>query len=489
MRILLINPKPIGYTRSVSTPLGLLSIGSTLQSVGHHVRLYDRTVEKVSFEDVLTEETPGLIGISLVSVMSIKDTMLLAEEAKKRNIPVVIGGAFASCLPENILNNMPADAVSLGEGELTWSELAQAYAREDKDLSAIEGLVYRGKNGELIRTPDRPFADLGTLAPINWELIDVEKYFQSSFGCQKMLYLYAAKGCPNSCSFCYNKMFHRSTYRKRPLYMLTDEIEYLVKNYGLDGVYFADELWCRSRSDMRETCDALRTLDLDFKWGCQTRIGLFNEEDFRYMYDSGCRWVFFGVESGSERILEKMNKHIRLERIPVDITACKKSGITPIASFICGYPDETQEDLKKTVELIKKLDTTYINLNFFALMPGSDAYYQMISEGRYSFPEDLRELIGMKPVQKIEFRFSNIPDREMLVVRAWYMKRSFFSVSEESNGVFVFAEKVVIDALKSIRTGSFAEFFFSTFSAGTEFLSVMWYALMYPGIRKKYGLK
>jgi len=101
-----------------------------------------------------------------------------------------------------------------------------------------------------------------------FSVIDVPKYFQSSYGCKKMLYLYSAKGCPFSCVFCYNKDFHRCVYRKRPIDALLREISFLVKEYGMDGVYFADELWCKNVREMHEMCDALKSLQLDFVWGC-----------------------------------------------------------------------------------------------------------------------------------------------------------------------------------------------------------------------------
>lgn len=216
---------------------------------------------------------------------------------------MIWGGPTASTRPKAVLNNDCVDAVSIGEGEETWLDLANAYAAGTPDLFSIPGLALRGDGGETGFTPERPFLDLAGLPETDWSFVDVEKYFQTSYGCRRMLYLYASKGCPFSCVFCYNKEFHRCTHRKRPLEQLLNEIKYLVTNHRMDGVYFADELWCRSRSEIREICDALRGLDLDFIWGCQTRIGIFDQEDFEYMFCSGCRWMFFGVESGSRRVL------------------------------------------------------------------------------------------------------------------------------------------------------------------------------------------
>ena len=489
MNILLINPATVGYSRSVTAPLGLLSIASTLQSKGHRVRLYDRTVEKIKTKKVFEEFKPELVGISLVSFKSVYDALELSEYSKKFNLPVVWGGPLASEIPETVLKHNCVDLVSIGEGEATWTELAEKYAKGETDFSSVSGIAMRNENGETVLTAQRDFVDLAELPPIDWSLVDVPKYFQSSYECSKMLYLYCAKGCPHNCAFCYNKDFHRCTYRKRPLDMVLDEIKYLVENYGMDGVYFADEMWGRNRTEMRQICDSLRSLDLKFVWGCQTRIGVFTEEDFRYMYDSGCRWVFFGVESGSERILEKMNKRIPFDRIEETFSNCRKAGVIAIASFIVGFPDETVEDVAKTVELIEKLETPLINLNYFALVPGAVIYNKMLAEGRYPRITDLSQLADIRPIERNEYSFTTVPEKDLNVIRSWYMWRSFSAKSISKNTEnFSFAKKVATDAIKQLKRSKLKDFTLSMISSAFELFSVIWYAHAYPSIMKKYGM-
>ncbi len=485
MRILLINPSTEGYARSVTLPLGLLSIAAVLQKDGHVIRLYDRTVEKAKEKEVFDEFRPELVGISLVSIKSINDTLSLASFAKKKKLPVVVGGPLASELPDCVLVHRDVDIVSIGEGEETWRELVRFYEKKDRRLTDIAGIAYV-EDGETILTAQRDFIDLATLPPIDWSLVNVPKYFQSSYGCDKMLYLYSAKGCPNSCTFCYNRDFHRCRYRKRPIGALLDEIKYLAENFGLNGVYFADELWCRSREEMHETCDALRSLGPDLAWGCQTRIGLFDEEDFRYMYSSGCRWVFFGVESGSKRMLKLMNKRIDYDKIVPTFADCKKAGLNAIGSFIVGAPDETVQDLRETVSLIEKLDTRLINLNYYILVPASDDYKRLVAEGRYPAYRDITELAVIDPVEKIEYKFCDIPDRDIRVIRSLYMWRSFVNDDVSTGKGDSFAKKVITDALRSMVGGGFGNFIAATFFAGMEFLRVFFYAHAFPSVVGKY---
>lgn len=490
MNILFINPFIEGYSRSVTTPLGLLSIASFLEKNGYEVRLYDRTVEKISLKKVLAEFAPDVAGVSLISYKSFNDALRVSEQIKALGIPVIWGGPLASELPEAVLKNDCVDAVSIGEGEVTWLEIANAVKEGNTEWNTIAGLALRTDRGSCVRTAERGFIDLGSLPDIDWRLIQVERYFQTSYSCKRMLYLYAAKGCPHNCSFCYNKDFHRCTYRKRPINAVLREIQHLVKNYGMDGVYFADELWCRNKKEMRETCDSLSSLGLDFVWGGQTRIGLFNEEDFRYMYNAGCRWLFFGVESGSKRVLSAMNKHIEYDKIEQTFIDCHRAGIVAIGSFIIGFPGETPEDAKETVRLIQRLDTSLINLNCFIVVPCSDIYYKLIEEGKYSPITDLRDITENDPIMNLAYNFSEIPEKEIKVIQASIMWRSFLSNDILEKGKKIsFTKKVITDALKHIKSGNLRSLFLSVRSSAMELFHIFFYAHAYPDIRKKYGIK
>lgn len=488
MKILFINPRTSEYTRSISTPLGILSIATYLESKGYTVKIYDRITEKTGLQTVIDTFKPDVSGISMISYKSISDTLSVAKVLKQNNIPVIIGGPLPSELFEITLKYDFIDMVSIGEGESTWLDIARYYEGEIAHINDIKGIAYKDENGNVIRTEDRDFIDLAEIPPLNWKLIDVPKYFQSSYGCDKMLYLYSAKGCPFSCAFCYNKDFHRCTYRKRPFDVLLEEITTLVNDYGMNGVYFADELWCRNSDEMHEICDKLRDLNLDFVWGCQTRIGIFQREDFEYMYNSGCRWVFFGVESGSKTMLDKINKRINYDRIEQSFSDCTSANIACIGSFIVGFPDETCEQAKETVDLIKKLDTKLINYNYLVVVPGSDFYKKLIADGRYMPIKSLEDFLKNNPMEKLTYNFSQLPKIDMKVIRAFFMWRSFTAKDVPGNDNYGFAKKVITDAIKSVSTGDLLSFILSSFNAGLEFLKVFYYSHFFVSVKKKYGL-
>lgn len=489
MKILLINPATINYARAFTCPLGLLSIATHLNNNGHTAEIFDRTIAKGDLDEKLSQFRPDIVGISLMSNKSIDDALFVARKVKEHSLTVVCGGPFASSVPELVLREDCFDYISVSEGEFTWLEIADNL-NGGKPFEQIAGLAYM-ENGKVIYTPEREFANPALLPVIDYSLVDVKQYFQVNYKCKKMLYVYWAKGCPCRCAFCYNAEFHRRCYRKRPIESVIAEIRCLVGEHGADGIYFADELFCRNRKEMHEICDTLRSLDLDFVWGCQTRIGIFNEEDFKYMYDSGCRWIFFGIESGSEKMLENMHKDIRLDKVAETFEGCNKAGLIAISSFIIGLPDETPEDLMQTLDLVKGIKSKLFNVNYLAIIPGSEFYYKAIESGKLPRPQRLSEFRDQRFGEILECNLSNIPYKDLKVLRAFFMWLSFTAKGyapdgEKSNS---FAVKVIKDALDSTRKHGIGYFFKEAYYSGTEFLKVVFNITFYPSVKKKYNLK
>ena len=127
-----------------------------------------------------------------------------------------------------------------------------------------------------------------------------------------MLYLHASKGCPAACIFCSNKQYHQSCNRCRDPKHVLNDIDRFVLDYGCDGIYFSDELFCPRRELRTMLCEGLISRRYELVWGCQMRLGVLNEEDVKLMYRAGCRWILFGIESGSKERIDAIKKHIDL---------------------------------------------------------------------------------------------------------------------------------------------------------------------------------
>lgn len=487
MRVLLINPSVGYYDRTMSTPLGLLSIGSYLKHFGHSVMIYDRCVDTTKLKTVLKRFSPEIVGISVMSSRGLKDAIRISKEIKNTGLTVVWGGQLPSLQPELVMQNDYVDIASVGEGEETWLELADRISGH-KDISDVRGIAYK-KDGVIVRNECRPFIDLAELPALDWSLIDVPKYMQNYIGCKKMMYLYSSKGCPGHCAFCPNVTYHKSTHRDRPNEQVVAEIRYLKDRYGLDGVYFSDEVWRLKRSEMRDFCRRIKEVEQPFQWGVDLRVGIFNEEDYRMMYDAGCRWIFFGIESGSREMQRKIHKNINYDAIKPTIELLNEIGFTTMSSFIVGFPDETEEQLRETTKMLNDIPIGLTPIFHFTPIPGTELYDRLVEEGRYPVPQKLEDLFGVIATESLGTNYSNVPDRELKVVRNWYHWKSFTNKNAIQEGKsFEFARQTIVSGLKTISMKGPLSFFGNGFLALNEFLYVFYYSHMFPKIREKYGL-
>ena len=488
MKVLLVNPSTGYYTRALFNPLGLVAIGSYLRSIGHEVKLEDRCIHKEKFEKILDDFSPDLVGVGLMSSRTLKDAIKVSKIAKKRGLPVTWGGAMASMQPEILLKEKYVDTIIFSEGEYTFAELIEAI-EEKLPFSAVKGLFYK-ENGKIIQNEPRPFADLADFPMSDFSLIDVPQYMQSYLGCKRMMYLYSSKGCPCNCAFCPNPVYHHSCHRKRPNEIVIAEIKYLIENYGLDGVYFSDELWVTKRSDMLDFCRRVKEENLHFQFGIQCRVGLFSKEDFDILYDAGCRWAFFGIESGSKVRLQKIHKNISFERILPTFEELKSKKITTVASFIIGYPDETEDELRETCDLLQKIKANLTPVYHFTPLPGTELYREVVAQGKYKPLTTLKELLKQIATESLGQNLSAVPSRDLRVIRSYFHWKSFTRKDAiESNKDFTFALQTILSGLNAISKKGILMFFHDGFMALHEFLYVFWYSHAYKKIKNKYGLK
>lgn len=472
-------------------PMGLLSIATYLNRHGHTASIIDRTFNSDPLDAVFEKYQPEAIGISLISNMTIPDMITVSDYFRAKQIPVIIGGTYASIIPEVILSEGKADLVTVGEGEKIWLNLMNAY-ETGGDPQNVNGIVFLNEKGEPTFTPSEPFMDLAELGPVDFTLLpNVPDYLQPCYRYDKMAYLYLSKGCIGNCSFCFNSYFHKCKRRTRPVEHFLDEAEDLIKNYGMETVYFADELWGVTKAERQELYREMKERGLSFIWGAQTRIGVLKKEDIQEMYDNGCRWVFFGIEAPPGHLAEIANKKLPYDLVKPTLEACREIGMISNISFIMNYPHETEQDLKDTVSYIQSLPATYYSSTYFAPFEKSALYEQVVREGLYDPPKTLEEIRQGALIEKIHTSFSEVPDRDYRVVRACFMVQDLFSRDSYSkkgkNAAFLF-EAVKI-ALLNIGTLHFKQWLRATTHSAEYLFSMLFYAVFFPRTRKKYGFK
>ena len=489
MRILLINPLAQFNYKAPITPLGLLSIATVLKENGHTVRLVNRCFDKTGMETIVKSFAPDICGVSFVSSRSIPDGIKVSKKLKKYRIPIVWGGPAASAYYQPALETGLCDYVSIGEGEFTWTELVSVM-ENNGDVSGIKGLAYIDKDGAIIKNADRPLCDLSALPVIDWSFDDPSRYLHSYLCCKKMTYLYSSKGCPGNCTFCSNPSFHQHCYRKRPTEKVLEEIRFLIENYDLDGVYFSDECWRIKKSDVHEFCDKIKASGLSFYWGAEARIGLLGKEELQIMYDCGCRWLFFGIESGSEEMLKRIKKGISLDKIREDIRNCNSVGIISIASLIIGYPEETPAQLMETIQLIKDLHASVYAVNIFTPIIQSELYNDLLAKKKYVPIQQFHLLKRTIFAEKSKYRCDTIPSLDLKVIRGFFLWKGFTAKDTIKDGQpYEIAKKTIIDTLHNLTRLGVSHLLPGMVIVAKEFFSVFWYANFYPGIKKKYHLE
>ena len=488
MRILLINPAPEHYTRARCAPLGVLSIGSYLQANGHQVKVLNRAVVSTDIKAELDDFKPDFVGCSLLSVMAVKDSLMISKEAKKRGICVVWGGPYVSASPEMTLELDCIDFISLGEGEGTWLELVNT-AENGGDIHSVKGLAYI-KDGKFTKTEYRDFLDLSVLPPIDYSLIDIQKTFYKNYDYDGIMGMYISKGCNGHCTFCYNRDFFSNCRRTRDINVFIEEAKLLKEKYGMKAIAFTDELFGYDKKTLHEICNAMIDAKLDLHWGGMTKIGLFDKEDFELMYKAGCRWLEFGVESGSMATLAKMKKPLNPAMVEKDLKNCLDVGIITLSYFIVGFPGETEEDLKATCELVNKVSYTKFVCSYFSPLHGSEIFEKVVAEGRYTPPNTMKECMKTKIFYSPKPNLSKVKSLDLKVVRCHILWSSFTKKSFIENGKLNYsvAKKDIIDVLKSLRGHGFKEGVIQFIASAYEFLDIFFYGNFFPHIVKKYGL-
>ncbi|MDW7761291.1 MAG: radical SAM protein [Acidobacteriota bacterium] len=408
MKILLIDPpfhRFMGFYRYFF-PYGLSSIAAALDKSRHEILIYDvdhgekpvamtssdllrvfpRYIEGIrdtghliwrEVEQVMASFRPDLVGITFMSTkMGAVAGIVDISKRLFPQVPVILGGDHPTVLYEATLRKLKADAAVIGEGERTFAEIVRRIESGRTDFEGIPGLAVRKPDGEIALSPPRPLIeDIDTLAfPDRESLHKLDTYRPDDLSM-----IMTSRGCPFHCAFC-SSIWERRV-RNRSIPHIMREITYLVERFGTRNLYFKDDTFTVDRRRVREFCRAIKDSRLDVRWECLTRIELVDPEILEEMREAGMIYLKIGIETGSPRILKDTGKNLTLEQIRRGARILREAGQKWSAFFMIGYPDETEEDIRMSRDLIGEIRPTYVSMSTLVPYPGCRYYYDLEKDG------------------------------------------------------------------------------------------------------------
>ena len=357
-----------GNKRKEFPPFGVMYLASALEKENYDVKIVPTSNDNNSFDFTLFD----IVGFSISSSLSyplIKETR--ENSIFKPNSLIIAGGIHASLYPSEVINELYCDIVCIGEGERTIVEIAKASSLDD--ISKIKGIYYRKDNNIYITDKRNDINDLDNLAfparhLLPKEDIVMERLSNTSLPIAHVLF---SRGCPYRCNFCANQN-HNMRYRSKD--NIKEELELLIKDYNIKGFCVVDDNFLVNKEKAMEIIKEIGKLNL--KWSTLARVDNVDLELLKELKNSGCIEIKYGVESGSQKMLDLMNKNITVDEIKKAFTLTKDTGINAKALIMHGFPKEDYNTTKETIALLEdlKMYISRVGLTYFTYLPGSPIY-------------------------------------------------------------------------------------------------------------------
>lgn len=390
MKILLISPhltttdrygKALGKVGTVSEPLGLAYLAAAIREKrDDEVTILDACALNYTsgdLEDYLRKDKWDVVGVMMLTPMYGK-TIEVVDIVKKidKNIKVLVGGPHPTIFPEETLKYNPnIDLAVVGEGEITIVELLDAL-ENNKDLSEVKGISYRNE-GKVIVNPPRPFIQNIDEIPISArDLLDMNLYRPAPTYYKKLpsFIMLTSRGCPYRCVYC--SKISGKIYRKHSIDRIIKEMKILIDDYGAKEIIFRDDTFTIDKKHIRELCNKIiqEKLNKKIKWTCMTRVDLIDYGLLRLMKKAGCWSIHYGIESGSQRLLDVIQKDITIKQIRDALRWTSKTGIEIKAFFMLGLPTETRKESLQTLRFMKEINPDWVQVTITVPYPGTKLY-------------------------------------------------------------------------------------------------------------------
>lgn len=411
--VLLISPSSAAFAeaqfKSLHTclpPIGLGYLAAMIQN-RYSTAIIDLGIKQMKRPDIiqyLHRAQPRVVGIT-ATVGTYRNSLRVASIVKELfpDTPVIIGGPQATFLPEETLKSGYVDVVCRYEGEYTMMELTDYYLDNNgQKLEQIKGISFL-RDGRVVTTQQREFiTDLDCLPYPAYDLLDIQQY-----GLQGYLNIVTGRGCPFNCKFCSANVYSGKRYRQRSLENVLHELRFVRDHYGKNQFFIADDTFTYSKKRVLDFCQALADQELAIDWQCEGRVNTVDYHLLKTMRERGCRIIQFGVESGSDDTLQKISKGISTLEIKNAVQAAYELGFDVVCSMIIGLPDDTRDDVLKTLQFAQQLkgiqkpgSQNRVNMVFsvFTPLPGTYFYENAEESGIRFISRDWDQYSFTNPV-------------------------------------------------------------------------------------------
>lgn len=438
MKVLFIIPpsslqERYGVMKDVGTlypSLGLAYVATSAKEEDCEVKVLDSEAMDYNFNDLrdkIVEFSPDLIGMQtfFTNLDRCFEVAKIAKEINPR-IKVCLGGPEATVSPRIAIDNNCVDFVVVGEGDVTIRQLIKNI-RGELNLSDIDGLLYKDNSTIRENRPRSLVEDLDALPFPARELFPMHKYHSSAnLRGSRTLNMITSRGCPFRCAYCAGHRLFGKTYRYHSTERVIQEIRMLMEQYGADSIQFYDDTFTLVKSRIYDLCEEIVHQGLKLQWSCFTRVDLVDEPLLMAMRKAGCYQIFYGIESGVQRLLDLIQKDITLDQARAAIKATKKAGIEAFCSFMLALPSETKEESLQTIRFALELSPDYAQFPITTPFPNTrlfelaNQYGVVISDARMQFTS--WDKVAYLPAGRTE---EEIIDTVNRAYRLFYLRPSY----------------------------------------------------------------
>jgi radical SAM superfamily enzyme YgiQ (UPF0313 family) len=366
-------------------PLGILSLAAYLEERGADVTVFDTTFSTPeTFQEYLLTHRPAYIGIytNLMTKMRVLDSIrFIRSRSELNDTKIILGGPEVTHHVEKFLEH-GADAIVIGEGEETLHELIEAWSSPSPALNDVAGIAYRNGAGEVVRTGARALIkSIDELPFPKRDAIELGLYLDAwkKHHGMNAISVSTMRGCPYSCRWCSRAVYGES-YRRRSPSRVADEMQSIHDRYRPDTLWFVDDVFTINHKWLEDFTAELERRRLKIPYECITRADRLNERAVQLLKESGCFRVWIGAESGSQKVLDAMDRRVTVEQVQSMIQLSKRHGIETGTFIMLGYPGETEEDIEATIDHLKRSDPDHYTVTVAYPITGTPFFEDVESE-------------------------------------------------------------------------------------------------------------